>query len=97
MASNFNIKIGWNLDRIHLKLYGDFDGSSADELLSIIGKIRRSDNKIHIYTEGLNRVYPFGLNIFRDKLEAINHGAEEIIYSGDRAPEFIIPHGHASL
>ena len=97
MASNFNIKIGWNLDRIHLRLYGDFDGSSAHELLNIIGKICRSDNNIHIYTEGLNQVHPFGLNTFHNKLGAINASAERILYSGDRAPDFIIPHDYASL
>ena len=97
MASNFNIKIGWNVDRIHLRLYGDFDGSSAHELLNLLSKICQNDNKIQIYTEGLNQVHPFGLNIFHNKLRAINDGGEKIMYSGDRAPDFTIPYEHASL
>ena len=48
MASNFSIKIGWNVDRVHLRLYGDFDGSSAHELLNLLRKICQSDNKILI-------------------------------------------------
>jgi anti-anti-sigma regulatory factor len=97
MASNFNINIGWNVDRIHLRLYGDFDGSSAHELLDLLGKICQSDNKILIYTQGLNHVNPFGLNIFHKNLRAINDGAKEIVYSGDLAPDFTIPYAHASL
>jgi len=97
MASNFNIKIGRNADRIHLRLYGDFDGSSAHELLNLLRKICQSDNKILIHTEGLNHVHPFGLDIFHTNLGAINHGAEGIVYSGDRAPDFTIPYAHASI
>ena len=34
MASNFQINVNRLEDRIQLKLYGDFDGSSAHELLN---------------------------------------------------------------
>ncbi len=97
MASNFSIKIGWNVDRVHLRLYGDFDGSSAHELLNLLRKICQSDNKILIYTEGLNHIHPFGLNIFHKNLRTINNGAKEIVYSGDLSPDFNIPYAHASL
>ena len=97
MASNFNINIGWNVDRIHLRLYGDFDGSSAHELLNLLKKICQSNNKILVYTEGLKHVHPFGLDIFHTNLMAVNGGAGEIVYSGDRAPDFTIPFAHASL
>ena len=97
MASKFNIKIGWNADRIHLSLYGDFDGSSAHELLNLLRKIFQSDNKILIHTEGLNHVYPFGLDIFHSNLGAINHGAQGIVYSGNRGPDFTIPYAHTSI
>ena len=97
MASNFSIKIGWNADRIHLRLYGDFDGSSAHELLNLLRKICQSDSKIFIYTEGLNHVHPFGLDIFHKNLRTINDGAKEIVYSGDLSPDFIIPYARASL
>ena len=97
MASNFSIKIGRNADRTHLRLYGDFDGSSAHELLNLLKKIYQSDNKILIHTEGLNHVHPFGLDIFHSNLGSINHGAEGIVYSGDRAPDFTIPNTLASI
>ncbi len=97
MASNFNIKIGWTSNRIHLRLYGDFDGSSAHELLNILSKFSQNGNKILIYTEGLNHVHSFGLDIFHKNSRAINGGAEGIVFSGDRAPDFTIPYAHASL
>ena len=96
MSSKFNIKIGWDADHIHLRLYGDFDRSSAHELLNLLREICQSDNKIRIYTEGLNHVHPFGLNIFRTNLGAVNDGAEKIVYSGDLAPDFTMPYAHAS-
>lgn len=97
MASNFNINIGWNVDHIHLRLFGDFDGSSAHELLNLLRKICRNNNQILIYTSGLNHVHPFGLDVFHKNLGAVNGGAEEIAYSGDRSPDFTIPYAHASL
>ena len=52
---------------------------------------------IPIYTEGLNHVYPFGLDIFHKNLKTIDDGAEEIVYSGDLSPDFTIPYARASL
>ena len=97
MASNFQITFNRLEDSIQLNLYGDFDGSSAHELLNLLRKICQSDNKILIYTEGLNHIHPFGLNIFHKNLRTINNGAKEIVYSGDLSPDFNIPYAHASL
>ena len=97
MASKFNIKVGWDVYHIHLRLYGDFDRSSAHELLNLLSEICQGDNKILIYTEGLNHVHPFGLNIFHTNLGAINAGAEGIVYSGDLSSDFTMPYAQASL
>lgn len=86
MASNFKILIDRNQDRIHLRLYGDFDGSSAHELLNLLRKYWRSVSKIHIYTEGLNHIHPFGLNIFSKNFGVMNNCAKRIAFSGDNAP-----------
>ena len=64
MARNFLITYYRYEDSIHLKLYGDFDGSSAHELLNHL-KVRSHDTlKIYIHTDGLTHFHPFGLNTF---------------------------------
>ena len=36
MSRNFKIETHYNRDEVHLRLVGDFDGSSACELLNIL-------------------------------------------------------------
>nr|CBX29619.1 unknown protein [uncultured Desulfobacterium sp.] len=36
MASNFKIEVFRNSENVHLKLFGDFDGNSAYELVNTI-------------------------------------------------------------
>jgi len=36
MASNFQITFNRHEDSMHLRLYGDFDGSSAHELINLL-------------------------------------------------------------
>ena len=64
MASNFQITSNRLEDSIHLNLYGDFDGSSAHELLNLLKNNSDDTLKIYIQTDGLKHIYPFGLNTF---------------------------------
>ena len=40
MAANFRIRVHQNSDNLHLRLDGDFDGSSACELLDLLNKYK---------------------------------------------------------
>ena len=64
MASNFGIAIDKNSDGFGLKLEGDFDATSAYELIYAIKKLPEDTVKVHICTNGLKTVFPFGLDIF---------------------------------
>lgn len=97
MASNFKILIDRSENRIHVRLYGDFDGSSAHELLNLLRRYWHNASKIHIYTEGLNHIHPFGLNIFYKRFGIMNDCAARIAFSGDKATDFITPLAHTSL
>jgi hypothetical protein len=97
MASNFKIMTDRKEDRIYLKLYGDFDGSSAHELINHLRKYGREASKINIHTQGLNDVNPFGLNIFnRSPMNKNNYG-DRIAFSGDKATFFVRPRANLSL
>ena len=48
MASNFKILVHRNSDSLHLKLVGDFDGTSAHELLNSLTKNARGVRRVFI-------------------------------------------------
>jgi len=65
MASNFRMFLHQNSDSLHVKLSGDFDGSSAHELIHTIKNHNGNPKNIYIHTSGLSCVYPFGLDVFK--------------------------------
>ena len=97
MAANFKILTDRSEDRIHLRLYGDFDGSSAFELIHLLKKYRPHASKIHIHTQGLNQIHPFGLDIFNKSYGIMNECVNRIAFSGDKAPDFLKPLSYTSL
>ena len=68
MANNFKFLSNRIRDRIRLKLYGDFDGSSACELLNILKNYKHGSYQIFIDTNNLSTIHPFGINIFKKNL-----------------------------
>ena len=53
MASNFGITVDKNSDGFGLKLAGDFDATSAYELMYAIKKLPEDTAKLYIYTKNL--------------------------------------------
>ncbi len=66
MSSNFRIIYYQNSDDLHLKLVGDFDGSSALELVNALKEHHGKVEKIVINTCDLASIHPFGLSVFRN-------------------------------
>ena len=87
MARNFNMIINKKSDNLHLKLFGDFDGTSAWELLNTVKENNHSPKKVFIHTSGLCTVYPFGVAVFRKNLKAIFGKSMLLILIGDKAKE----------
>ena len=65
MATNFRIYCHKNRDNLHLKLRGDFDGSSAYELINTLKKYRGIAGRVFIHTCFLSSVHSFGLDVFQ--------------------------------
>ena len=97
MASNFQIVFKKVNDRIHLKLYGDFDGTSAHELLNLLKDKSHGALKFHIHTDGLKHIHPFGLNTFLQGFRIINGCADRIVFSGKKARNLAFPLDHWSF
>ena len=81
MASNFRIFSHRDNCDLHLKLAGDFDGSSALELVNALKAHHGKVKKIFINTHGLSSINPFGLEVFHKNcsISKLSHG---IVFTG---------------
>jgi len=80
MASTFKIFIHQNSDNLHLKLFGDFDDSSVQELVSILNAHYDDNGNIFIHTSSLFSIRLSGLNMFKNKF--INELSGKLIFTG---------------
>ena len=87
MASNFGIAVDKNSGDIGLKLAGDFDATSAYELINAIKKVPEDAVRISIHTNGLKNIYPFGLDIFYKIMRSLNVQSTKIVFTGDYAAQ----------
>jgi hypothetical protein len=86
MASNFRISAHRNSENLHLKLTGDFDGSSAMQLINVLKKNANNGvYKVIIHTSCLNDIYPFGLNTFHKNLHGLNGNTGRLLFTGEHA------------
>jgi len=65
MATNFQILSYKTRDSLHLKLNGDFDGTSAYELINTIKDNGTNFYQIFIDTSNLRTIYAFGRNVLQ--------------------------------
>ena len=90
MASNFGIAIDKNSDGFGLKLAGDFDATSAYELIHAIKKLPEETGKIFIHTNGLKTIYPFGLKVFCRLMGSLNGQSTKIVFKGNKSLTVIL-------
>jgi hypothetical protein len=82
MANNFKFLSNRIRDRIRLKLYGDFDGSSAFELINVLKNYRSGSNQIFIDTNNLKTIHPFGMDVFKRNLSTLDINKNNITITG---------------
>lgn len=83
MAVNFRIASKeLNNQCTALKLFGDFDGSSAWELINLLDENTNKTQKIAINTDGLRAIHAFGLDIFRPKMSRLKKTQANIQVTG---------------
>jgi anti-anti-sigma factor len=85
MASNFGIAIDKKGYDFVLKLEGDFDVTSAYELIYAIKKLSEETVTISIYTNGLKSISPSGLDVFHRHMMPLNSLSTKIVLTGDNA------------
>ncbi len=87
MASDFKIISHRSSENLHLKLIGDFDGSSAWELLNLLKKRPKSFHRIIIHTSCLNHIYPFGVHTFHQILRDLREDQLRLLFTGEKADQ----------
>jgi hypothetical protein len=89
MATNFKIYVHRNSENVHLKLVGDFDGSSAYELLNTLKSNCNGASKVFVHTSCLKQIYAFGREIFQNNLNILNNRSAEYLFTGEDASQLI--------
>lgn len=87
MASKFRISAHRNSENLHLKLMGDFDGSSAWQLLNMLKKTSNGVYKIIIHTSNLDTIYPFGRDTFQRNLCSLDGQPLSLLFTGENADQ----------
>ena len=89
MASNFQIYTLKTKNSLHLKLAGDFDGSSAHELINLLKEYGNDFYEIFIDTNDLKTIHPFGKDVFQKKLSSTNKQFKNLIFIGKNGHEIL--------
>lgn len=82
MALNFHVFSYETRDTLHLKLFGDFDGTSAFQLVKALKKHGAGFRQIFIDVNNLKIIYPFALEVFQKELYDYNQKPEDFIFLG---------------
>jgi anti-anti-sigma regulatory factor len=83
MATNFHMFSYENKDGLHLNLEGNFDGTSACELLAILKKHENCFYQIFIDTNNLKTIDPFGKEVFQKKLSTFKQQSSHLVFIGE--------------
>ena len=89
MASNFRIFSHRNSDNLHLKLMGDFDGSSAHQLINTLKEQNGNVGNIFIHTCHLSSMDPFGVEVFQKNF-SVNKISHRLTFTGEYGDEMAL-------
>jgi hypothetical protein len=81
VAPNFRIIASKNGNGLDLELIGDFDGTSAFELINVLKECPADNIKIFIHSGGLKNVFPFGKELFFKMLVPIDGRPSRFVFT----------------
>jgi len=80
-----------NQEYVHFKLIGDFDGSSAWQLIHMIKQRATGLRKIIIHTSGLSSFHPFGREVFHKETQNFKKLYDNLVFTGDFGDKLMLP------
>ncbi len=87
MAENFRIAFHRSCENLHVKLFGDFDGSSAHQLLDALKSRWAGVLRVFIHTSCLRNIEPFGRDVFRNNPDLKKARHLTLVFTGENARE----------
>jgi len=88
MASNFHVFSYETRETLHLRLSGDFDGTSAFQLLETLKKQKAGFDQIFIDVNNLKTIYPFALEVFQKEINSYDQKTDNFIFLGKNGYNF---------
>lgn len=89
MAKNFRINTrNKGKQTLSLQLYGDFDGSSAWDLLQVLQKSAGKYPRVSVTTDQLRNVSNIGFDIVASKLFRLTAAGTQITFTGKYGAAF---------
>ena len=83
MAKNFRVCAKESSNQsLALQLFGDFDASSACELINLLDESVKISKKVAIDTDGLRTINAFGLAVFLPRMSWLNNTRADIEVTG---------------
>jgi anti-anti-sigma regulatory factor len=85
MAAHFKISVHRNDENLHLKLMGDFDETSAHELINILKRCAGRTSRVFIHTSCLRRIHHLVVKALHKNLNGLKGKSTQIIFTGEHA------------
>jgi len=83
MAKTFRVSTKENKNQsLALRLFGDFDATSACELINVLNNNIGSSTKVAIDTDGLRNISAFGVDLFLLRVSGLNAMQADIEVTG---------------
>jgi anti-anti-sigma regulatory factor len=82
MANNFHMFKHKTNESLHIKLTGDFDGSSASGLINALVDNQNRYYQIFINATEIKNIDPFGLDVLQNRLSEIRDQGPGVIFIG---------------
>ena len=93
MAPKFRVSTHRNSDNLHLKLIGDFDGTSALQVLEVLKEDFHGISRIFIHTSSLDSIHSSGRIIFNNNFDVTKGTPVPILFTGEKAQQ-LAPQGN---
>jgi hypothetical protein len=87
MASRFAISVDRDDQTMTLRLEGDFDRSSASQLIEFLKGNRAGVKMAMIETNGLEHLDPLGKNMFRREIHTLQDFCYRLVFTGRNASQ----------
>ncbi len=87
MQTNFNIETQQRDGDLHVQTRGDFNGSSAMQLIHTLHEKYNGRGKVFIETNHLREICPFGCRTFQCRLDKHKLPVERLYFKGQKGLE----------